>query len=307
MQLKTILINKLAHATLAAAVLALAGCGALRSPPPSSLAADALDAPAWLQHLERFDRAQPLPAILLLGEQHDAPAHQQWERDTIQTLARDGRLAAVVLEMAHAGTDSRALDRNPSENDVQAALQWNAAGWPWERYASVVMAAVQAGVPVYGGNLPRSAMRSVMQQAHWDQHLPSEAWERQRDAIRIGHCGLLPETQLTPMARIQLAKDERMAQTAKALLQPGKTVLIVAGRGHVLREVGIPTWLPAHITTGVAVAQAQGAEPTRVSDRDWLVHTPAIPAEDHCAALRAQWKDGPQAQTGPPRNSHDGG
>ncbi|MBP7351488.1 MAG: ChaN family lipoprotein [Comamonas sp.] len=292
MLLKTILIHKFARAILALAVLALAGCGALHSAPPASLTADALDAPGWLQHLERFDRAQPLPAILLLGEQHDAPAHQQWERDTIQALAREGRLAAVVLEMAHAGTDTRALDTNPSENDVQAALQWNAAGWPWERYAPMVMAAVQASVPVYGGNLARSAMRGVMQQAHWDQHLSPAAWERQRDAIRTGHCGLLPEAQLTPMARIQLAKDERMAQTAKALLQPGKTVLIVAGRGHVLREVGIPTWLPAHITTGVAVAQAQGAEPTLVSDRDWLVRTPAIPAQDHCAALRAQWKDG---------------
>lgn len=299
MQLETILIHKLARATLMVAVLALTGCGALRSPPPSSQAADALDAPGWTQHLQRFDRAQPLPAILLLGEQHDAPAHQQWERDTVQTLARDGRLAAVVLEMAHAGTDTRALDTNPSDNDVQAALQWNAAGWPWERYAPVVMAAVQAGVPVYGGNLARSAMRGVMQQAQWDQHLPPEAWERQRDAIRTGHCGLLPEAQLTPMARIQLAKDERMGQTAKALLQPGKTVLIVAGRGHVLRGVGIPTWLPAHITTGVAVAQAQGAEPTLVSDRDWLVHTPAVPSLDHCAALRVQWKDGAPGATRP--------
>jgi hypothetical protein len=129
MQLKTILINKLAHATLAAAVLALAGCGALRS--PSILPGRRRPGcPGLAAASGTFRPCPALPAILLLGEQHDAPAHQQWERDTIQTLARDGRLAAVVLEMAHAGTDSRALDRNPSENDVQAALQWNAAGWP---------------------------------------------------------------------------------------------------------------------------------------------------------------------------------
>ena len=59
---------------------------------------------AWPERLQQW-----LPAdVLLLGEQHDAPAHQQWERDTVQALAREGRLAAVVLEMAHAGTDTAA-------------------------------------------------------------------------------------------------------------------------------------------------------------------------------------------------------
>lgn len=300
MRMKTILIKSGIPRTCSIALLLgamLAGCSSFQQ--ETAAAPGELPLTEWPQQLTQIERAQALPAVLLLGEQHDAPAHQQWERDTVQALAREGRLAAVVLEMAHAGADTRALDANPTESDVQAALQWEAAGWPWERYAPVVMAAVQAGVPVYGGNLARSAMRGVTQQLHWDSHLPSAAWERQRSAIRTGHCDLLPEAQLTPMARIQLAKDERMAQTAKALLQPGKTVLLIAGRGHVLRGVGIPTWLPAHITTGVAVAQAAGAEPTLTSDRDWLVHTPAVDAPDHCAALRAQWKDGAPGATKP--------
>lgn len=295
MLLKTIRIQKRMRGALLASAftLALAGCGSLH-PSSAPLASGELQLTEWPQQLARIQQAQALPSILLLGEQHDAPAHQQWERDTVQTLAREGRLAAVVLEMAHAGADThtRALPANASENDVQTALQWEAAGWPWERYAPVVMAAVQASVPVYGGNLPRSAMRGVMQQPHWDSHLPTAAWERQRDAIRTGHCDLLPEAQWTPMARIQLAKDERMAQSAKALLQPGKTVLLIAGRGHVLRSVGIPQWLPPHITTNVAVAQVAGAEPTLASDRDWLVHTPAVAPQDHCADLRARWKSG---------------
>lgn len=293
MLLKTILVCKPAHAALLAAALAmsLAGCGTAPQR-PIPLPPGEMDAVGWQQQLTRIERAQALPAVLLMGEQHDAAAHQQWEHDTVQALARQGRLAAVVLEMADAGQDTRGLDPYPSESDVQAALRWSAAGWPWERYANVVMAAVQAGVPVYGGNLPREAMRSVMLQPHWEQHLDAAAWERQRDAIRSGHCDLLPESQLTPMARVQLAKDERLAQTAKALLQPGKTVLIVAGRGHVLRGVGIPTWLPPHISTGVAVAQAEGAEPVWDSDRDWLIHTPAVVAQDHCAALKTQWQGG---------------
>lgn len=296
MRLKTILIHNFSRTAFLASALTLSACGALHAPPPPSASGE-MDTAGWQQQLAHIERTKALPAVLLLGEQHDAPQHQQWERDTVQTLARQGRLAAVVLEMAHSSQDTRALAPNPSEIEVQAALKWDAAGWPWARYAPVVMAAVQAGVPVYGGNLARNAMRDVMQQTHWEQHLDSTAWERQREAIRTGHCDLLPESQLTPMARIQLAKDERLAQNAKALLQPGKTVLIIAGRGHVLRGVGVPTWLPPHINTGVAVAQAEGAEPTLPSDRDWLVHTPAVAAKDHCASLRQQWKTGVPGST----------
>ena len=271
--------------------LALAGCGTPRSHAPSIAAGD-MDAAGWQQQLAPAAHSPALPEILLLGEQHDAPAHQQWEHDTVLALARQGKLAAVVLEMADAGHNTRTLQANPTESDVQAALQWNTAGWPWARYAPVVMAAVQADVPVYGGNLPRSAMRGAMQQTQWDIHLPAAAWERQRNAIRTGHCELLPESQITPMARIQLAKDERMAHTAKALIAPGQTVLLIAGRGHVLRSVGIPTWVPPHVPVGVAVAQAEGAEPTLPSDRDWLIRTPAVAAPDHCEALRVQWQGG---------------
>jgi uncharacterized iron-regulated protein len=297
MLLKTILIHRtkrpawVSGALTALLALGLAGCSSLE-PTVAPLPSGEMDAPGWQQQLLRIARAQALPAVMLLGEQHDAPEHQQWERDTVQAMAHQNHLAAVVLEMAHAGRDTRALPATASESEVQAALQWEAAGWPWARYAPVVMAAVQAGVPVYGGNLPREAMRGVMLQTHWEQHLDAEAWERQREAIRSGHCDLLPPQQITPMARIQLAKDERLAQTAKALLQPGKTVLIVAGRGHVLRGVGIPTWLPPHISTGVAVAQAQGAESTLAGDRDWLVHTPAVAPQDHCTALAQRWKAG---------------
>ena len=40
------------------------------------------------------------PDVLLLGEQHDAPEHQHWQRDQVMQSARQGQLAAVVLEMA---------------------------------------------------------------------------------------------------------------------------------------------------------------------------------------------------------------
>ncbi len=230
------------------------------------------------------------PDVLLLGEQHDAAAHQQWQRATVAHWAARRQLAAVVLEMADAGHSTQGLAPSASDAQVQQALAWNDKGWPWRHYGPVVMSAVQAGVPVLGGNLPRAQMREVMQQTRWDSHLPAAAWQRQLDAMADGHCGLLPNHQLAPMARIQLAKDESMASTATAQLQPGKTVLLIAGRGHVLRSTGIPTWLPAGTRSVVAIGQAGNQAQADAADRDWVHSTPALPAEDHCAALREKWK-----------------
>ena len=258
--------------------LALNGCSAPTRLPSMELG-------AWTQTIQTV----PMPAFVLLGEQHDAPAHQQWQQATVQTLIARQQLAAVVLEMADQGHSTEGLPRYASDSEVQQALQWNEQGWPWQHYGPTVMTAVRAGVPVVDGNLPRAQMPAVMQQTAWDTHLPAAAWERQREAIRNGHCDLLPERQITPMARIQLAKDARIAQTMLAHAQPNKTVLLIAGRGHVLRSVGVPTWLPADVSTTIAIAQAGEQAPTALADNDHVVRTPAIPATDHCAALRAQW------------------
>lgn len=258
--------------------LAVTACSSV---PPNSV----MDSAAWLHQLQR---TAP-PSVLLLGEQHDAAEHQQWQQATTQALIERQQLAAVVLEMADHGRSTQDLAPDASETEVQQALQWNDQGWPWKAYGPTVMTAVRAGVTVAGGNLPRAQMKTVMAQTTWDTHLPTAAWERQRGAIRTGHCNLLPENQITPMARIQLAKDAHMAQTAVQAMQAGQTVVLIAGRGHVLRSLGIPTWLPAHASHHIAVAQAGDQAQTPSQDRDVVVRTPAVPEKDHCAALQSQW------------------
>ncbi len=257
---------------------ALAGCASSSAP-----------ARDWTQQLQRWSDAP----IVLLGEQHDAAAHQAWQQATVQQLATQERLAALVIEMAPRTGSTASLARDASEDAVQQALQWQDAAWPWPRYRGVVMAAVRAGVPVLGGTLPRADMKQAMRNQNLDTHLPPEAWQRQLDAIREGHCGLLPDTQLAPMARIQLARDASMAEVARAAVKPGKTVLLVAGRGHVLRGVGIPTWLPEAAGAKVAVAQAGETSVAQASDVDWLQKTDALPAKDHCAELREKFRNPP--------------
>jgi uncharacterized iron-regulated protein len=253
-----------------------------------------------------------LPAdTLLLGEQHDDPAHQRMQHDAVKWLAIRNQLGAVVLEMAERGTSTAALPTDATPAQVQSALQWQDSAWPWAHYGPAIMEAVRAGVPVLGGNLPRTQNRSAMRDQALDQALPPAALERQREAIREGHCQLLAEAQVPAMARIQVARDKAMAQTLQeAQRRPGMTVLLIAGAGHVLRTAGVPMHLPPGVTTRVVVAmqhKGEGAPPggdPGATERDaataqavarmvpvdadlvWI--SPRRDGPDHCEALRQQ-------------------
>lgn len=272
---------------LPAAALSLALLGAAGCATPAPLGADGQARLATL-----------LPAdALLLGEQHDAPAHQQLQRQTVQWLAARGALAALALEMAEQGRSTAGLPRDASEADVQHALAWRDAGWPWKTYRLVVMAAVRAGVPVLGANLPAARQREAMRDAALDARLPPAALAEQQQRMRDGHCGLLPESQIGPMTRVQIARDIAMADTVRAARQPGRTVLLVAGNGHVHRALGVPLHLPPDLTAKVLSAQSGQAQaaidsevtdtlPAHTSGADLLWPTPPVPPRDYCAELR---------------------
>ncbi|GGH59992.1 hypothetical protein GCM10010975_22220 [Comamonas phosphati] len=275
------------------ALMALAGCARQAQAPAARAAAPAdsstTSTPGWDLRLQQWAGTP----VILLGEQHDAAAHQQWQAATVAALARSERLAAVVLEMAPAGGSTQGLARDAGEAQIRQALRWQEKAWPWQRYREVVMAAVQAAVPVLGGNLPRERMQAAMGDARFDTHLPAAGWQLQREAIRDGHCDLLPEAQWTPMARIQLARDKSMAQTVQAaaaqLRREGQSVLLISGRGHSRADIGVPTWL-GRTPYKVAVAHAPAEKNALEFKANWWQPLPAAPGEDHCARLRAQWR-----------------
>ena len=223
----------------------------------------------------RVDALLPADAILL-GEQHDAPAHQDIHRQMIETLAARGALAAVAIEMAEQGGSTADLPRDASEASAKAALKWDDALWPWAAYSPAMMAAVRAGVPVIGANLPRSQVRAVMADAALDATVPDSVLRAQRNAVRDGHCGLLPDNQIGPMTRVQIARDRAMAQAVAQAAAPDKTVVLLAGAGHVDAALGVPRHLPAALRVRSAPLPPETAK------------------KDYCAELREQLKGGAQ-------------
>lgn len=226
-----------------------------------------------------------LPAdILVLGEQHDAPEHHVIERETVETLARDGRLAALAMEMAEEGQTTAALKADATEAQAQAALGWNDKGWPWADYGPAVMVAVRAGVPVIGANLPRARMKDAMADVSLDAQLGDAERSAQQQAVREGHCNLLPESQIVPMTRIQMARDRSMAQAALKARVPGKTVLLIAGAGHATKTLGIAQHLPTDIK--LKSVRLVAGEADKAPGYDALWRTAALPEKDYCATLR---------------------
>lgn len=251
----------------------------------------------WLQACATYTAAVAarvhalLPAdAILLGEQHDAPDHQRLQRALVQDLARRGQLAALAIEMAEQGHSTAGLVRDASEAQVRSALRWSDGAWPWASYGPVVMAAVRHGVPVLGANLPREAMRAAMTNLALDAQLTPSGLEQQRAAIRSGHCMLLPENRIAAMTRIQIARDAAMAGTVMGARQVDKTVLLIAGGAHVMRDIGVPAHLPAMIGIKVILAVAGQTDPVTASNTDMVWETTAVPSNDHCAELAPRIK-----------------
>ncbi|MEO8013148.1 MAG: ChaN family lipoprotein [Polaromonas sp.] len=232
-----------------------------------------------------------LPAdVLLVGEQHDAPEHHELEQQIVSSLASRGLLAAVALEMAEVGVSTAQLKPSSTEDQARRALKWDDKSWPWADYGPAVMTAVRAGVPVLGANLPRDQMPASMNDSKLDAQLPGPALKAQQQGIRIGHCNLLPESQITPMTRIQIAKDITMADTVHQLLLPGKTVVLLTGNGHADRTLGVPQHLRADVKAKSLQLRAGDGDATDRPDAfDGIWPTAALPETDYCAELKAQW------------------
>lgn len=259
----------------------------------ASLVALLFSMSAWSQEDWR-SQIQSLPSreLVLLGEQHDAPEHQELTRLSVESLASKKQLSALLLEMADHGLTTEGLPIESSESVVRERLQWNDSGWPWRQYGPTVMQAVRLGIPVIGANLPRAAMGGVMADTSWDNKVPSAVLSAHRESMIQSHCGLLPASQVPAMARIQIARDERMAQTAQGQMRKDKTVLLLAGAEHVKKDRGVPLLLDASVINKVSVVLMQAAtrpnQEMLSADLYWL--TPPIAPKDYCAELAKSLK-----------------
>lgn len=254
--------------------------------------------------------------FVLLGETHDNADHHVLQARLVRAVLATGRRPALAFEMLttdrQAAVDA-AIARAPRDPDALAkAVGWEESRWPdFALYRPIFAAGLEAGLPVVAANLPRSMVRGVVkvgvealdgplrERLARDEPLPDALLEAMREEMRESHCNELPETLIDPLVLAQRARDARMAERLVRFGEPHGAIL-VAGKGHVRTDRGVPALLaedaPGRRAVAVAFVEVvpEVLEPSGHEEWgggapipfDLVVFTPRAERDDPCAALR---------------------
>ena len=243
----------------------------------------------------------------LLGEVHDHPAHHRLRASLIGQLAVPGESVEVYFEQFDREHDAALREAQGAGADADALARAGRLGrdWNWPLHRPLVAAALSAKYPVRAANLADVETRRIAktgalgpQDAALAGALGKADWSAAREkALRTevfeSHCRALPEKLVPAMALAQRSRDAALALALSAA--PGGAVLI-AGNGHVRRDLGVPLYLPreARVTSvGFLETRAAESDPRAYARSaageetyDFVWFTTPQPRPDPCEALR---------------------
>jgi uncharacterized iron-regulated protein len=271
----------------------LGATGLLRAQGQAPTAAPA-GLPAWIDRL-RGD------ALVLLGEVHDNPAGHAQRLQLLQAALEAGWRPALAMEQFDLERQAD-IDRARRERPGDAAYlvaQAGGKGWDWVQYQPVIALALVHGLPLLAANLSSSDTRLIVRGGYaavfdaarqaelgLDQPRPGDWQAAQEREIDVGHCGALPASAWPAMARAQFARDAVMARLLQQ--QAARGVVLLAGNGHVRRDLGVPRWLgpaPAARSWAVGYLEAPVA-PVEATHYDAVVALAPAQRPDPCLAFR---------------------
>lgn len=240
--------------------------------------------------------------FVLLGEIHDNSYHHRIRGAMLTALA--AKKPAVVFEQLARSTGP--IPAPAAGEDQESWLDahgFDRKGWKWPLHQPVVDAALAHGRSIYGSNVPREALRSVVRQGTGAAPaelsalitrvpLDSAAKAGIDQELFEGHCGKLPQEMVPGMRAAQEVRDAAMTDAMLAAGAGGPAWLI-AGDGHVRMDMGVPRILSKvapgkkELVVGFVERGSDEAKPgaAAASRYQVLVITPAAQREDPCAGL----------------------
>ena len=241
--------------------------------------------------------------FVLLGEVHDNPTIHAVRGSLLRAFA--ARRPAVVFEQFTAS--DRPIARPAAGESLTVWLDRNGfdrRGWRWPLHEPVVTAALAVSRSIWGSNVSRAALRAVVMSGADSAPEPlrrliarvplDSAAQAALDADLIeGHCGQLPDSMIPGMRAAQEVRDAAMT---RAMLQAGAggPVWLIAGNGHVRRDIAVPRLL-ARVApeqrmevVGLLEREENGAAPAAAELRrfDLVIITPRTARPDPCAQFR---------------------
>ena len=274
-----------AHLAGVALLLALAGCANT-----GPLAA----APALASNFG--------PPLLLLGEVHDNAAQPAQRLQRLRQALADGARPALLMEQfdrEHQPQIDQLLagaahPRSPAQaqaliDQLEALAGGARAGWDWALYRPLIQLALQQGLPLVAANVSRGDVRAVIQlglaSLGFAAAVPADILAAQAAAIEASHCGQVDAASARRMAQAQVARDQFMARQLVAHAAAGAVLL--AGNGHVRKDLGVPRWLPPELQArSRVVGFLEGDAALDAGAFDEVVPSPPQPRDNPCATMR---------------------
>jgi uncharacterized iron-regulated protein len=238
--------------------------------------------------------------LVLLGEVHDNGV-QHAMRGRLIAAAADVHPAIVFEQFAESSDPIAPPTAGETMEAWLDANGFDREGWKGPVHRPVVAAALEYGRSVWGSNVTRESLRSVVRDgesaapAHLRsllERVPLDAAGKaslDRDLVE-SHCGRLPESMIPGMRAAQTVRDAAMANALARAAADGPAWLI-AGNGHVRADIAVPRLLRATqpnadvVAVGFLERDADGGEPSAASRMvfDIAVITPRVERPDPCA------------------------
>lgn len=230
--------------------------------------------------------------IVVLGEQHDNPAHHARQAEWVAGL----KPKALVFEMLTRDQGKKAQDDWNTQSELDALIGWSQTSWPsFDMYYPIFAAAPDA--VIYGAGITRDGLQEMLQTpladhpsaAQFGLDTPPDAGEQTaREALQAeAHCNALPETLLPMMVDAQRHRDLALAGAAlDALEQTGGPVVVITGNGHARTDWGMPALVTHAAPETRMFVLAQGENGASVRGGFTLIlDAPAPTRGDSCAAF----------------------
>lgn len=199
------------------------------------------------------------PRVLLLGEVHDNPDGHARRYAWLEARVDAGWRPTIAMEQFDRDRQAdldRALAECADAACVIRRAEPDGQRWEWPLYAPVIELALARRLPLRAANLSRADASRVVREGYraalddatiasfgLDRPLARDLADGQRRAIDEGHCQQLPASIAEGMVRAQVARDVWMAKVVAAEAGRGDGVALLAGNGHVRRDLGVPRWL----------------------------------------------------------------
>jgi uncharacterized iron-regulated protein len=251
-------------------------------------------------------------AVVLLGEVHDNAEQHRLRLAALQRAFASGWRPAIAMEQFdrdHQADIDRARRERPGDaqhviDAAAPAAQRVAGGWNWDFYRPFVELALRYDVPLIAANLSNAETSRIARQGYsavfgdaeiavlgLDMPVAPEVRAAQEREIDIGHCHALPRSLWPRMAQAQFARDAVMADVLRRGAQRGGVVLL-AGNGHVRRDIGVARWLGTVNGRLFAVGYLESSDDsTPVGAFDAVVRTAPAQRDDPCAEFEKRAAD----------------